>query len=64
MVAEYRAYIVNGTVRSISQYIGSKDKNIDLDIVNDAVSTLVASEQGKMAGFAIDFGLIETTDGY
>ena len=44
MVAEYRAYIVNGTVRSISQYIGSKDKNIDLDIVNDAVSTLVASE--------------------
>ncbi len=63
MVAEYRAYVVNGTVRFISQYIGSKDVNIDLNVVNDAVSTLVATEEGKMAGFGIDFGLIETTDG-
>eukprot|EP00466_Bigelowiella_natans_P002362 jgi/Bigna1/56383/estExt_Genewise1Plus.C_970009 len=69
MISEYRAYVVNGEIRSMCQYRGPKPKEtgfvpLDMDVVKEAINTLCKSEEGKhLTGCGVDFAVLETEKG-
>jgi ATP-grasp domain, R2K clade family 2 len=70
-LSEYRIYVVNSEIRSVDWYAGEREIAIDLDVVRAAIATLDAAGE-SFAGYAIDFGvlatsetaLVETNDGF
>jgi len=61
-VSEYRVYVVNGTIRCICHYKGSKEDRhaLDMNIVEEAVRLLTSSHEGKqLTGCGIDFGIMK-----
>ena len=60
MVSEYRVYVVDGTIRSVCHYQGPKDVTLDMPVVEAAVQSLCASEEGRqLAGCSLDFAVIK-----
>jgi hypothetical protein len=64
MVSEFRVYVVDGVKRAVCQYKGPKEVAVDMAVVDDAVRTLFATEEGAaLAGCGMDFAVIEQPDG-
>eukprot|EP01106_Pelomyxa_sp_JSP_P007699 TRINITY_DN2246_c0_g1_i15.p2 TRINITY_DN2246_c0_g1~~TRINITY_DN2246_c0_g1_i15.p2 ORF type:complete len:218 (-),score=91.13 TRINITY_DN2246_c0_g1_i15:74-727(-) len=71
MVAEHRAYVVDGRVRALCQYRGPKGGGgdgaaaaLDTRVVDDAVRTFCASDEGRdLKGCAIDFAVLAVRGG-
>lgn len=57
--SEYRVYVVKGEIRAIKYYSGNKEIEVDLRVLKEAVLELVRSGEST-AGYAIDFGVLET----
>lgn len=58
-VSEYRVYVVDGEVRSICQYQGPKEVQLDDGVVKEAVRTLMDSDEGRdLVGCGIDFAVM------
>lgn len=58
-VSEYRAYVVNGEIRSLDHYAGDRSVTLSDVEVERAVSVLENSNEAY-AGYAIDFGVLHT----
>lgn len=60
IVSEYRVYVVEGHVRAVCNYLGSKDAGpLDMSVVNDAVRILSESDQYRdLTGCGLDFAVL------
>lgn len=59
--AEFRAYVVSGSVRAVCQYTGPPSAAAALDraVIDGAVRALAASEEGRdLEGCALDFAIL------
>ena len=69
MLSEFRVYVVNGEIRNICHYLGTKPGQpgyieLDTDIVKEAVKIFCESDEGKhIAGFGMDFAVINKSNG-
>lgn len=69
--SEYRVYVVNSEIRAVKYYGGDKQIQVNLGVIAEAIQILNKAGESK-AGYAIDFGvlesgetaLIEFNDGY
>lgn len=64
LISEHRVYVVNGRIRAICQYIGPEDAALDRDVVEEAVRTFSASDEGReLVGYGLDVAVMQIEDG-
>ena len=63
MVSEYRAYCINGVVKSIAHYLGpDMREKLDAKLIHEAGATLF-KHRPDLAGCGLDFAVVKKSDG-